>query len=283
MYPYVGKYIANLTLAQIKTLDCGSQRQHDFPLQLTEPATKISTLAEMFAFVNCADPKGTVNFNIESKLDPAYPNLTRSVEDFVQLQLKEFKVSGVKMERITFQSFDWRSLIRMRQLNKEVGIAALVDDTTIYDNQKDYPGSSSTALGFKPNISTWLAGVDWQSMPGDTVGAKIAQAAKSIGANILSPVATAYSSNVTSPWQPGYTTFLNQSMVDTAHKLGLTVKPWTVNQLDLLDMIAKDWKVDGVITDYPNVVLRWANQQGFNVPVKRDEKLVLSCLKNCTS
>lgn len=29
-FPYVGKYIANLTLAQIKTLDCGSQRQANY-------------------------------------------------------------------------------------------------------------------------------------------------------------------------------------------------------------------------------------------------------------
>ncbi len=27
---YVGKYIANLTLAQLKTLDCGSERLSDF-------------------------------------------------------------------------------------------------------------------------------------------------------------------------------------------------------------------------------------------------------------
>jgi hypothetical protein len=33
MYPYVGKYIANLTLAQLKTLDCGSLRLDGFPLQ----------------------------------------------------------------------------------------------------------------------------------------------------------------------------------------------------------------------------------------------------------
>lgn len=26
-FPYVGKHIANLTLAQLKTLDCGSKRQ----------------------------------------------------------------------------------------------------------------------------------------------------------------------------------------------------------------------------------------------------------------
>jgi hypothetical protein len=29
-FPYVGKFIANLTLAQIKTLDCGSLRQDEF-------------------------------------------------------------------------------------------------------------------------------------------------------------------------------------------------------------------------------------------------------------
>lgn len=31
MFPYVGKYVANLTLAQVKTLDCGSQRIVAFP------------------------------------------------------------------------------------------------------------------------------------------------------------------------------------------------------------------------------------------------------------
>lgn len=33
-FPYVGKYIANLTLSQLKTLDCGSQRQANFREQL---------------------------------------------------------------------------------------------------------------------------------------------------------------------------------------------------------------------------------------------------------
>ena len=32
-WPYVGQDVANLTLAQLKTLDCGSLRQADFPLQ----------------------------------------------------------------------------------------------------------------------------------------------------------------------------------------------------------------------------------------------------------
>lgn len=32
LFPYVGRNVANLTLAQIKTLDCGSLRLNDFPL-----------------------------------------------------------------------------------------------------------------------------------------------------------------------------------------------------------------------------------------------------------
>lgn len=48
MYPYVGQSVANLTLAQIKTLDCGSERLEGFPLQLEYPGIKLSTLGELF-------------------------------------------------------------------------------------------------------------------------------------------------------------------------------------------------------------------------------------------
>lgn len=48
MFPYVGKSVANLTLAQIKTLDCGSERLDGFPLQLEYPGIKLSTLQELF-------------------------------------------------------------------------------------------------------------------------------------------------------------------------------------------------------------------------------------------
>lgn len=106
-FPYVGKYIANLTLAQVKTLDCGSQRLAGFPLQLTVPGTKIATLQEMFDFVKVSFWKalGTATwltdlalwpskqcatdepilFNIESKVDGDFRNLTRSPEDFVNV------------------------------------------------------------------------------------------------------------------------------------------------------------------------------------------------------
>lgn len=36
LFPYVGKYIKELSLKQIKSLDCGSQRLAAFPLQVSE-------------------------------------------------------------------------------------------------------------------------------------------------------------------------------------------------------------------------------------------------------
>ncbi|KAG6866867.1 hypothetical protein C0991_008803 [Blastosporella zonata] len=125
-YPYVGKYIANLTLAQIKTLDCGSERLNDFPLQLIYPGAAIPSMQEVFDFVACADPKRRIQFNIESKIDPTAPTHSRGVVDFVNLQHDVFKKSGYPMESITYQSFDWRTLVAMKALEPKIPTAALV-------------------------------------------------------------------------------------------------------------------------------------------------------------
>lgn len=53
-FPYVGKNLANLTVEQIQTLDCGSLRLDGFPLALTKPNTTLSTLEQLFDFVDCA-------------------------------------------------------------------------------------------------------------------------------------------------------------------------------------------------------------------------------------
>jgi hypothetical protein len=45
----------NLTLAQIKTLDCGSLRLDAFPLQITIPGTKIATLREVSTSPVCSE------------------------------------------------------------------------------------------------------------------------------------------------------------------------------------------------------------------------------------
>ncbi|KAL0950754.1 hypothetical protein HGRIS_007522 [Hohenbuehelia grisea] len=212
-FPYVGKFIANLTLAQVKTVDCGSQRQIDFPFQLTYPRTRISTLKETFDFVECADPQHRILWNIESKINAQFPNQTRGVDDFVRKQHALFAASPYRRS-ITYQSFDWRTLVSMKALDRSVVTAALIQQTTLVG-----PGNTT---------SPWLAGVRPESFPGPTVGEKIAQAAHSIKADILSPSATSSLSPVADPTLPGYIPFTTKEMIDEAHRLGLTVKPWTV-------------------------------------------------------
>jgi hypothetical protein len=112
-FPYVGKYVANLTLAQIQTLDCGSLREPTYPLQQLYPGTRISTLEEVFAFAECADPTHTLLWNIESKVNAQFPNRTRAPEDFVTAQHAVFKASSY-FYAITYQSFDWRTLTAMK-------------------------------------------------------------------------------------------------------------------------------------------------------------------------
>ncbi|KAJ7225883.1 PLC-like phosphodiesterase [Mycena pura] len=251
-FPYVGKFIANLTVAQLKTLDCGSQRQHNFPLQLTYPGTRISTLQEVFDFVECADPGHSMRWNIESKINALHPNQTASVDTFVKSQHAIFHASPYR-HAITYQSFDWRSLIAMKKLDPGVVTSALIDHETIFESgDTPYP---------------WLAGLNLQAFPGSSLGLKIANAANSINATILSP--SAYPSNLS---------LTTKEMVDHAHELGMLVKPWTVNSLDTADDLLR-WGVDGIITDYPNIVRRWIQQQGLQVAPKYPKSRVLSCLE----
>lgn len=62
-------------------------------MQLTYPGTRISTLQEVFDFVECADPAHQILWNIESKINPQYPNRTLGVQDFVQKQHAIFSAS----------------------------------------------------------------------------------------------------------------------------------------------------------------------------------------------
>lgn len=73
-------------------------------------------------------------------------------------------------------------------------------------------------------VSPWLGGVDLSQFDGRTHGERIAQAAHFINADILSPMATTEVSEV-------HDNFTSPEMVKRAHKLGLSVKPWTVRSI----------------------------------------------------
>ncbi len=58
---------------------------------------------------------------------------------------------------------------------------------------------------------------------------------------------------------------LTPDAVGEAHALGLLVLPWTVNDpADMARLI--DWKVDGIITDYPDRLRKVMAAKGLPLP-----------------
>lgn len=55
------------------------------------------------------------------------------------------------------------------------------------------------------------------------------------------------------PTYPGYVSFVNSSMIETAQSLGLTVKPYTIDRLNTVEQLY-DLGVEGIITDYVSVI-----------------------------
>lgn len=110
-----------------------------------------------------------------------------------------------------------------------------------------------------PDASTspWLAGLNPLNpstpeeralLNASTPSERVAQAASLIGADILSPSAESYVSPVSDPNLEGFAWFTTPGMVHEARRLGLQVKPWTVNRLNIVDRLVQ-WGVDGIITD----------------------------------
>ena len=57
--------------------------------------------------------------------------------------------------------------------------------------------------------------------------------------------------------------------VKEAHELGLMVIPWTVNEAERMKTLI-DWGVDGIITDYPDILKEILNERGipYSPPLK---------------
>ncbi|WP_422750017.1 glycerophosphodiester phosphodiesterase [Mycobacterium sp. WMMD1722] len=159
-FPYVGKLVVDLTLDQIRTLDCGV-RLTDYPDAEVVAGNRIAVLPEVFALADSYGAAG-IRYNIETKVEADEPEQSAAPGEFVDVILAAVRAAGV-LDRVEIQSFDWRTLPLVRQAAPEVPLVALWDDTTWV------PGSP------------WLAGVD------PAVVADPMDGALSVGANILSP------------------------------------------------------------------------------------------------
>ena len=249
-YPYVGKFINTLTLKQVKQLDCGSLPQAGFPGQQPDPGARMPELRDIFSLVHRYQAYG-VKLNIETKVEAGAPSETAPREQFVQVVAQEIRKARIARQ-VTIQSFDWGSLMRMHQVAPELPLVALTNYDFLQVGQ--------------PGKSPWLGGIDIDDFGGDLV-----KATKSFGASAISPVhGFPQDGKVT---DPAYRPYVTEDMVKSAHKAGMKVVPWTVDDPATMQSLI-DKGVDGLITDYPDRLRSVVRDNRFKLPKAYDAPAV---------
>lgn len=249
-YPYVGKFINTLSLKQVKQLDCGSLPQANFPEQQPDPGARMPELRDIFTLVHRYRAYG-VKLNVETKVEAGAPTETAPREQFVQVVASEIRKANIARQ-VTIQSFDWGSLMRMHQVMPQLPLVAL-------DN------FDFLQVG-KPGKSPWLGGIDIDDFGGDPI-----KAVKSFGASAISPVdGFPQGGRIT---DPAFRPYFTKDTVKAAHKAGLKVIPWTVDDPATVKWFV-DQGVDGIISDYPDRVRDVVRSEGIRLPQAYDAPAV---------
>jgi glycerophosphoryl diester phosphodiesterase len=217
-----GPAIRSLTRDELKRYDIGrlnpeSRYAAQFPSQQPADDERFPALAELFDLVKASGKP--VRLNIETKLTPMDPQQTVDPATFARLVVDAVRESGLA-DRVTVQSFDWRTLVEVKKRAPAMSTACLTIETENNDNMKP------TADGPSP----WTAGLNLRAY-----GSSVPRLVQAAGCAIWSP----FWRNATPP------------RIAEAHTLGLKVLPWTVNETaDMAQLI--DAGVDGIISDYPD-------------------------------
>lgn len=227
-FPYVGDRVADLSLAQIKTLDCGYTQLAGYPEQQVIEGNRIAELKDVFALVNEYGAK-KVRFNVETKVEDGLAGGEGSVA-LTKAVVTEIYMAGMS-GRTTVQSFDWSTLNYTRKIAPQLPLVALSS------------GDAWLQVG-KPGAAPELGGIDIDDYDGS-----LPKAAKALGYDVISPTFRS----------------VTPKMIAEAHEYGLPVIPWTVNTTaDMANLM--DLGVDGIITDYPTRLRTLMQERGLKLP-----------------
>jgi glycerophosphoryl diester phosphodiesterase len=232
-----GPDIHAIDLAALRRFDVGRLNPahaygRTFPLQAAADGEKVPTLDELIALVR---DRKDVRLNIETKLTPDGAHAVPDPDTFVRLVLAAIDRSGMA-ERITVQSFDWRTLVAIKRLRPAQATSCL---TIVAPSMNTVQADASGA-------SPWHAGLkmaDHGSLP------KLVKAA---GCETWSMF-----------WRN-----LTPALAAEAKALGVSVLPWTVNDPEQMAHLV-DLGVDGLITDYPDRLRTVLAARGIALPPAR--------------
>ena len=231
-----GPLIRDLAFDQLLRYDVGrlkpgSEYASRHPQQQPADGARIPALAALFALVKKSG-NTRVRFAIETKLTPLAPQETWAPAPFARALIAAIRDAGVA-SRSTILSFDWRTLAVVQQEAPEIGTVYLSAQQPWLDNI-----GAGRAEG-----SAWTAGVqhkDHGSVP---------QMIKAAGGRIWSC----------------FFGDLDAAKVREAHRLGLQVLAWTVNEpVQIARML--DLGVDGIVSDRPDRVREEMKRRGLALP-----------------
>lgn len=231
-----GPTIHSLTFAELKQFDVGrlkpgTKYAAQFAGQQPADGARIPALAELFELARRSGR--TPRFNIETKITPDRPDQAPGPQAFARLVVDAVRVAGLT-QRVTIQSFDWRTLIAAKKLAPEIETVCLTAEPTLRDRPE----------GPDRRPSPWLAGLD----PADH-DRSAPRLTKAAGCKTWSP----------------HVNELSAGAIQEAHALGLKVVPWTINAPEAMARVI-DLMADGLITDYPDRAREVMAAKGLPLP-----------------
>ena len=224
-----GPAIRSLTLEQLKSYDIGrTNPQSAYGRQYPEQVPADGQRFPTLKEVFALGGGNKVRFAIETKITPTSGEETPDPATFAKLVVDAVREAKMS-ERVEVLSFDWRTLVEVKRLAPEIRTTCITMATQNLDNARN---------------PAWTAGLDIARYDGS-----VPRLVRAAGCNT---------------WSSLFRN-LTPALIDEAHGLGLTVLPWTVN--DPADMARLlDWKVDGLITDYPNRARKVMADSGLPLP-----------------
>jgi glycerophosphoryl diester phosphodiesterase len=226
-----------LTYERLRAYDVGRLRPGTayaarYPEQVPADGQHIPRLGEVFALAARAGNRD-VRFNVETKSDPRRATPTLAPEPFADAVVRVIREHHLE-RRVTIQSFDWRTLRRVRETAPEIARVCLTVQR---------PGDDNVEAG-RPGAPATLAGLDV-----DDFGGSVPKLVQAAGCAVWSPNAL----DLTPP------------AIAEAHALGLSVIPWTVNDPKPMEELI-GLGVDGLITDRPDRLRAVMRARGMALP-----------------
>lgn len=160
--------IKDMTLAELKKLDCGQKTNHDFPRQQAVPGSTIPTLKEVIDLVK-NHPKGkNVQLNLEIKADPCTPEATPPYAEVAKKIVQIVNENGFA-DRVYYSSFDFSALEEVRKLDEGATIGLLVEIPTLLHAGVDPEGWARYLMEEAAKVEASILSPDYELISADDI------------------------------------------------------------------------------------------------------------------